>query len=135
VSSFNTVVGSLLGSVASGGAHPGLAGEVLNMIGGAQGGGIASLVRAFEGHGLGGIIESWIGSGRNVPIGADQLTSVLGQGQVNQLAARYGLAPEAVASQLSQLLPKIIDGLTPHGSIPDTDVLQEGLSLLRSKLG
>jgi uncharacterized protein YidB (DUF937 family) len=132
MSLFDSIAGALEGA---GGAHSGLAGEMLDLIGGAQGGGLASLVRAFEGHGLGSLIESWISSGANLPISAKQIASVFGQGQINQIAAKFDLAPDAVAAQIARLLPQLVDRLTPHGSIPDSDVLQEGLSLLRSKLG
>jgi uncharacterized protein YidB (DUF937 family) len=118
-----------------GGVHSGLAGEALNMIGGGQGGGLARLVTAFEGHGLGNIIQSWISTGRNLPVSPDQIARVLGNGQIAQLAARFGVAPEEVSAQLANVLPRIVDSLTPHGSIPDSDALQEGLSLLRSHLG
>ena len=131
----DSLTGVLDGGWGAGGLHRGLAGEALDMIGGAHGGGLASLVRTFEGHGLGGLIASWISSGRNLPISADQITSLLGPGQINHLAAKFDLAPEVVASQLALLLPQLVDRLTPHGSIPDSDVLQEGLSLLRAKLG
>lgn len=135
MSLFDTMAGALGGALDAGSAHQGLAGEMLDMIGGAQGGGLASLVRTFEGHGLGSLIASWIATGRNLPVTADQIASVLGPGRVNQLAAKFDLAPGAVTSQLARLLPELVDRLTPHGSIPDSDVLQEGLSLLRARLG
>lgn len=116
-------------------SHAGLAGEVLNMIGGGQGGGLAKLAQSFEGRGLGNVVQSWISTGNNLPVSADQIASVLGNPRIAQLAAKFGLAPEDVAAHLSQLLPKIVDSLTPKGSIPDSDALQEGLSLLRRHLG
>ena len=131
---FESLAGSFLGTAGSG-AHAGLANEVVGMIGGGQGGGLPGLVRRFESQGLGNLISSWISTGQNLPISADQITSVLGSAQVHQLAARFGIAPEAVAAHLTQLLPQVINGLTPNGSVPDSDALQEGLSLLRSRLG
>jgi uncharacterized protein YidB (DUF937 family) len=135
MSLFDSLAGSLLGSIGTGGAHPGLVNEVLGMIGGGQGGGLPGLVRSFESQGLGNLIASWISTGKNLPISADQIASVLGRNQVHQLAAKFGIAPEEVAERLTQLLPQVINGLTPHGSVPDSDALQEGLSLLRSRLG
>ena len=136
MSAVDSLTGSLLDSLGAGNAHQGLVGEVLNMLGGGSGGrGLAGLVRAFEGQGLGNLVQSWISTGRNLPIGPEQIAGVLGSGQISQLAAKYGVSAEQVGSHLSQLLPRIIDGLTPHGSLPDSDALQEGLSLLRSRLG
>jgi uncharacterized protein YidB (DUF937 family) len=132
---FDTLAGSVRDAIGAGGTHSGLAGEVLTMIGGGQGGGLAKLVRAFEGNGLGSIAQSWISTGQNLPISPDQIAGVLGSAQIAQLGARFGLSPEDVASHLSRMLPRIVDALTPHGSIPDADALQEGLSLLRQRLG
>ena len=133
MSLFDSITSNLLQG--SGGAHPGLAGELLNMLGGGQGGGLASLVQKFEGSGLGSIAQSWVSRGANLPVTPDQVTSVLGNPQIAQLAARFGIAPEHVAAQLSQLLPHVVDTLTPNGSLPEADKLQEGLSLLRQHLG
>lgn len=132
---FDSRAGGVMNAAVAGGVHSGLAGEVLTLIGGGQGGGLARLVRAFEGHGLGSVAQSWISTGRNLPVSPDQIAAVLGSAPIAQLGARFGLAPEDVASHLAQLLPKIVDALTPLGSIPDSDALQEGLSLLRQRLG
>jgi uncharacterized protein YidB (DUF937 family) len=135
MSNFDSLARNVSKSLGAGGAHSGLAGEVLNMIGGGQGGGLAKLIRAFEGNGLGSIVQSWISTGQSLPMSPEQITSVLGNAQIAQLGAKFGIAPEDVAQQLSRMLPEIVNSLTPHGSVPDADVLQEGLSLLRQHLG
>ena len=132
---FDSLAGSLTSLVGSGGAHAGLAGEALNLLGGGAGGGLPGLVRSFESQGLGNVMQSWISTGGNLPVSAEQIVNVLGGGQVSQLAAKSGLSSDQVAGQLTQLLPQIVNALTPHGSLPASDALQEGLSLLRSKLG
>ena len=134
MSVFESMVGKVLGNLGSGSTQSGLAGEVLDMVGGAQGGGISGLMRAFEGKGLGEIIQSWIARGQNLPVSVEQIERVLGSEQLAKMGARFGIAPQTVAAQLSRLLPQVVDGLTPNGSVPDSDMLQEGLSLLRSRL-
>jgi uncharacterized protein YidB (DUF937 family) len=81
-------------------------------------GGLAGLVRSFHEKGLGELASSWVGTGQNLPISADQLQSVLGSERVKQLAAKVGISPEVAASELSQLLPIVVDKLTPHGQVP-----------------
>ena len=134
MSRFESIAGTLFKNVSSGSTHSGLAGEVLDMVGGARGSGLAGLMRAFEGQGLGHVMQSWIGTGGNLPVSAEQIAQVFGSGRLGQLGAQFGIAPEQAASQIAQILPQIVDGLTPHGSVPDSDLLQEGLSFLRSRL-
>jgi len=40
-------------------------------------GGVAGLAQAFEQNGLGHLMSSWIGTGENLPISADEVKSVL----------------------------------------------------------
>jgi uncharacterized protein YidB (DUF937 family) len=44
---------------------------------------------------------------------------VLGDDQVQNMARDAGMAPEGFLSQLSRHLPRVIDGMTPNGKMPD----------------
>jgi uncharacterized protein YidB (DUF937 family) len=84
-----------------------------------QHGGIQGIVAQLEQQGLGGVARSWVGSGANQPISADQLHQAFGgSGVIAQLAAKTGMSPQDLASKLSQVLPAAIDKLTPGGQIP-----------------
>ena len=63
-------------------------------------------------------MNSWVGTGANQPISGDQLGQVLGQDTLSALASKIGMEPGAAAGQLSQLLPGIVDKLTPQGQMP-----------------
>lgn len=118
-------------SVTGGGSNP-LASQVLQMIQ-QQRGGLSGLVQSFHDKGLGGVAESWIGNGQNLPISADQIQHVLGSTQVQALAAKAGISPEVASSQLAQLLPTLVDKLTPNGQVPQQGNLVEmGMNLLKS---
>ena len=84
----------------------------------ASGGGLSGLVQSFERAGLGNVIGSWISRGQNLPISPEQLQQVLGAGRISQIAKSLGLQNDQVAAQLSQLLPHVVDRLTPNGQIP-----------------
>lgn len=86
---------------------------------GSQGGGLAGLVQQFQQGGLGDLMASWVGTGPNLPVSAEQLQSVLGHDMLAQLAQQLGLSPGEAAGQLSQLLPQVVDKLTPGGQLPD----------------
>lgn len=80
--------------------------------------GLGGLIGKFQRAGLGDAVASWIGSGPNQPVSPDQVSDALGEGILGQIAAQLGLSPEAAAGQLSQVLPKVIDHLTPDGQVP-----------------
>jgi uncharacterized protein YidB (DUF937 family) len=81
-------------------------------------GGIQGIVSQLEQQGLGGTVRSWVGTGANQPITADQIHQAFGSDAVKQLAAKMGMSPEDLAAKLSQVLPQAIDKLTPGGVAP-----------------
>ena len=80
-------------------------------------GGVGGLVEKFKEKGLGDIAASWIGSGENLPITAEQLKGVLGNETLGQMASQLGVSGDQLSGQLSGLLPQIIDKLTPNGQV------------------
>jgi uncharacterized protein YidB (DUF937 family) len=102
--------------------------------GGARGGGLQGVIQSFKDKGLGDIMSSWIGTGQNLPISGDQLKTGLGADLIGQLASKIGVSPDVAAAKLSEILPGIIDKLTPEGTVPDSGLLQQGLNFLRGNL-
>lgn len=78
-------------------------------------GGLGGLLSAFEGAGLGQVAQSWIGNGQNQAISPDQVQQALGSGQLQELAQAAGISPTEAAGHLSEILPGLVDKLTPHG--------------------
>jgi len=85
---------------------------------GAPGGGLGGLLQSLQQGGLGDVVSSWVGSGQNLPITAEQLQSVLGSEQLQGLAQQLGLSGADIGGQLAQLLPQAVDHLTPNGELP-----------------
>lgn len=106
------ILDNLLGGAGGGGAVS----AITDMIGGQQGG-LGGLVQAFEKGGLGDVAQSWVGKGANLPISPAQIESVLGTGAIGDLAQKLGVDPHAAAGQISEMLPQIIDQLTPNGAV------------------
>ena len=82
-------------------------------------GGLGGLVQQFERGGLGDLVASWVGSGQNMPVSGRQLEEVFGSDAIGQFAQQLGLAPGDAADQLSQLLPQVVDRMTPEGRLPE----------------
>ncbi len=125
------MAGKELSSMLSSSSNP-MAASVMQMINN-QPGGLSGLVQQFHDKGLGGLITSWVGTGQNLPISADQIQHVLGSEQVKELAAKAGISPDAAGAHLAQFLPMLIDKLTPSGQVQQgtSSLLQSGLSMLQ----
>lgn len=125
----DSVVGALAGGQ-SGGDNPLLA-VVMQLLNN-QPGGLAGLVQSFQQGGLGEIVNSWVSTGQNLPISPEQLQSVLGGGQLQQIAAQLGMSPEQASGSLAEFLPTVVDQLTPNGQLPQGgDLLSQGLDALK----
>ncbi len=83
-----------------------------------QTGGLHGLVERFQEAGLGNVISSWIGSGQNVPVTGTQIRQVLGDGHLQQISEETGITEDETADRLSEMLPELVDKLTPAGHIP-----------------
>jgi uncharacterized protein YidB (DUF937 family) len=81
-------------------------------------GGLGGLLGKLQKGGLGSEAGSWIGSGQNQPVSPGQLGSALGSDIIKALAQRSGLSEEDLTRQLSQVLPGLVDKLTPNGRLP-----------------
>jgi uncharacterized protein YidB (DUF937 family) len=140
---------SILGSVLGGGGQGQNSGQaalinaVIQMVankgagGAASGlGGLGGLVGALTQGGLGNVASSWVGTGQNLPVSPDQITQALGGGGggagniLAQLAQAAGMSHGDAASGLSQILPGLVDKLTPDGQVPQQDTLENMLGSL-----
>jgi len=131
MSLIDDVKNKAMATMAGGGSDPMVA-VVLEMIQNHPGG-LGGLVQTFHDNGLGGLVSSWTGTGQNLPISADQIHQVLGSQTVQALAAKAGIPVETAGSTLAQILPSLIDKLTPNGEVPQqSNVLQMGMNLLKS---
>jgi len=109
-------LGGLIGALSQ---NPQILQAITGMLGNdGQAGGLGGLMAKFQQAGLGDVMNSWVGTGANQPISGDQLGQVLGQDTLSALASKIGMEPGAAAGQLSQLLPGIVDKLTPQGQMP-----------------
>jgi len=130
---------SILGAVMGGNAQNQNSGQaalinaVIQMIANknsGSAGGLGGLIGALTQGGLGNAASSWVSTGQNLPVSAEQLQNALGGsggGLLAQLAQQAGLSNGETADQLSQILPGLVDKLTPDGQIPQQDSLENML--------
>lgn len=106
--------------------------SVMGMIN--RAGGLQALLQQLQAGGLAEQAASWVGTGANYPVSGEQLEQALGSDNIAQIAQQAGLQPGQASSGLAEMLPKIIDQLTPDGQVPQNELLEQGMNLLRGKL-
>lgn len=116
-------IGDLLGSVLGGGA------------GGSAGGGLGALLEQFQRAGFGAQAGSWVGRGANQPLPADALDQVFGRDGIAAIAQRAGVSDEDASRGLAELLPEVVDHVTPSGEVPPADKLGASVDALTRRLG
>ena len=125
----DSVIGAVVNSQGGqGGAQGGgadLLGAVIGMLGNNNAGGlggIAGLVEKFQQTGLGDVAKSWVSTGQNMPVSPDQLGGVLGDDMIAGLSRQTGVNQGDLLGQLAQMLPQVVDKLTPNGQVPQGNI-------------
>jgi uncharacterized protein YidB (DUF937 family) len=100
-------------------------------------GGISGLVSKLRNSGLGSHADSWVGTGKNQSVSADDLHKALGGGAIGGMASQLGIDHTQAGGMLSKVLPELINQMTPHGAVPDNhgDLLSKGLEMLKGLRG
>lgn len=108
-------LGDLLGGL-TGGGNP----ASMSMPGGGMGG-LGGLVQSFQRAGHGDILQSWMGPDQNHEISPNQLGEAIGHGTVDDLSRQTGMERGDLLTELSRVLPGVVDRMTPHGRMPNDD--------------
>jgi uncharacterized protein YidB (DUF937 family) len=111
------MLGNLLGALGGGDSRDNPIGAIVQMLGQHEGG-LGGLVDQFHQNGMGDVMNSWLQTGPNPPIGAEQLKNIFSNDQIGGLAEKFGVDHNQAASILAEYLPGIIDKLSPQGSLP-----------------
>jgi uncharacterized protein YidB (DUF937 family) len=81
-------------------------------------GGINAVLERFRQKGLGGQAQSWLSTGPNQPIDPQSVEQVVGQDELQQMAQRLGVPQQQVAQAFAEIMPQLVDHLTPDGQVP-----------------
>ena len=130
-------LGAIFSGLAGGGG--GGTGNILLQLGLSmlqQNGGLEGVLGKFRQAGMGVQADSWVSTGPNMDISPDQLQEVLGSGALSDVASKLGMSEEQAGSAMSQVLPELIDQLTPQGQVTDdsNNSVAEGLDALSRSL-
>lgn len=108
--------------------------HVLGMVLSHESGGLQGLLDKLKSGGLQSAVASWISTGANQPVTGAQIQAALGDKLTEQLATKFGISPDQAAQYLSQILPEVVNHLTPNGTVPNHSAIEEAVGLLNGRL-
>ena len=132
----NSELGNILGGLAGGGSAKGggmgalLIGLVPMVSKLLADGGLQKVLSGFQQQGLAEQANSWVGTGANEPISADDVRKVLGSDQLAKIAGQLGISEDDAATALAQVLPAVVDNVSPDGELPPAGELDKALGQL-----
>jgi uncharacterized protein YidB (DUF937 family) len=91
-------------------------------------GGLGAVLKRFQDKGYRRQAASWVAPGENDAVDAQAIDEVVGPQELQQLAQQAGVPEEEVKEAFAEILPEMVDQLTPQGQVPaEADqVLDEG---------
>ena len=133
------ILGGLTGS-RSGSGSAGTGGNMLLQLALSmlqQNGGLDGVLGKFRQSGMAQQADSWVSTGPNMGISPEQLQQVLGSGALGDIASKLGMQREEASSAMSQVLPEVINQLTPRGEITEesNSSIADALQSLSSSAG
>jgi uncharacterized protein YidB (DUF937 family) len=88
-------------------------------------GGLMGVLQSLQQGGLGHLVQSWIGTGQNLPVSQDQVRNSLGTDWLSRVSQMTGLSQAEVEQHLQAVLPQVVDHLSPNGQLPQGDLSSE----------
>ncbi len=148
-------LGDLLGGILGGGAPAGAPQERNAPFGGSGGGGallavllplamqwvqrnggLGAVLGKFQRQGYSQQAASWVSTGQNEALPREAIDEVVGLDELSRMSQQLGVAEQQVADGFAQLLPEVVNQLTPQGDVAgDADeVLNEGMAEMQAML-
>ena len=123
------------GSSGTGGGIADVLGQVLGGSGRGAAGGLGGLLEQLQRTGFSEQADSWVGRGANKPISPDAMTQIFGRDGLEQISRQAGISEDEASQGLSQLLPEVVDRMTPQGEVPEADALANSVDDFAKRLG
>jgi uncharacterized protein YidB (DUF937 family) len=111
---FDSLAGSMMGKL--GGEKGAIAQVAIDLFN--QNGGLPGVLEKFKAAGFSDQVASWVGTGANQQISADQITQVLGSSTITAAANKLGISSNEISAKIAEYLPQVVDRMTPNGEVP-----------------
>ncbi len=133
------IVGALTGGDGTEGRNGGmggLLGSLLPALGGMlAGGGLQQILSGFQANGRATEADSWLGTGANQPVSGDDVRKAVSSEELAKVAAKLGVSTDEAADALAQILPGVVDRVSPDGHLASDGELESAFEALERSGG
>ena len=70
------------------------------------------------------------GTGPNESVTSEQINQVIGDDQIAQIAEKLGVSQEEAARAIAEVLPQVVDHVSPDGQLPPEQDLDQAFDRL-----
>lgn len=88
-----------------------------------QYGGLPGILQALKNGGLSEQVDSWVGTGANQHVNAQQIGAALGSSVLAGLAAKLNMSTDDLTGKIAEHLPDVVNQLTPNGAVENNPAL------------
>jgi uncharacterized protein YidB (DUF937 family) len=89
---------------------------------------LSKMLDNFKSAGMGDKVDSWVGTGPNKAVTADEVKQAADPDNLQAIANKAGISVDEAAEEISKTLPEVVDKLTPDGVLPSDDQVRSKLS-------
>lgn len=88
-----------------------------------QYGGLPGILQALKNGGLTEQVDSWVGTGANLNVNAQQIGAALGSSVLAGLAVKLNMSTDELTGKIAEHLPDVVNQLTPNGAVENNPAL------------
>lgn len=103
---------------------------LLGMLASGKFGGLDGLLNKFNNNGMQNQLASWVSTRPNETVSPAQVEHALGADTVKEIAQQAGIDHTQAAQGLAEVIPQLVDKVTPTGVMPQQDIVSDAIGKL-----
>lgn len=88
-----------------------------------QYGGLPGILQTLKNGGLTEQVDSWVGTGANLSVSAQQIGTALGDSVLTGIATKLDISKEELAAKIAKYIPEVVNQVTPNGVVENNPAL------------
>lgn len=88
-----------------------------------QYGGLPGILQTLKSSGLSEQVDSWVGTGANLNVSAQQIGAALGTSVLTGIATKLNMSNEELTANIAEYMPDVVNQLTPNGVVENNPAL------------